>query len=439
MIPRLRSEHDGDIARLAIPALGTLVAEPLYVLADTAIVGRLGTPQLAGLALATTVLLSIHGLLIFLAYGTTATVSRLLGVGDTNEAARVSIQNLWLALALGLGSTVLVLAAARPLLVALGGSGPALDNGLLYLRISAFGLPALLVALAGAGIFHGRQNTRTPLAIAVSGAVGNLVLESVLVFGLGYGVGASALSTVVAQMAVAAAFVIRAVGWGRTIGVSMRPSGSQLVVLLAAGRPLMLRTLALRGAFTLATAVAARMGTVEVAAHQVGLQIWSTLALALDAVAIAGQALTGRWLGAGDVARARAAARRMVELDVAVGVGAAVAILALRQPIAHIFSRDPEVVAAVTTVLIWVAVFEPINGYVFALDGILIGAGDLRYLGRSMAVVATAFAAMAIAVSRWGPTLTWLWLALGAFMALRAGALWVRWRGGAWAVTGRVV
>ena len=438
MINRLRSPHDAEIARLAVPALGTLVAEPLYVLADTAIVGRLGTPQLAGLALATTVLLSVHGLMIFLAYGTTAAVSRLLGVDDEPEAARVSIQNLWLALALGTVFAVVVWSLARPLLEVLGGSGRTLDEGLIYLRISCFGLPALLLTLAGAGTFHGRQNTRTPLVIAVGSAVANLVIEVVLVFGLGFGIGASALSTVLAQAGAAAVFVWRAAAWGRSLGVSLAPAVAQLWSLLGAGRPLMLRTLALRGSFTLATAVAARIGNVDLAAHQVGLQIWSTLALALDAVAIAGQALTGRWLGAGDVARAKAAARRMIEIDVAVGVVAAVLILALRGPIARVFSEDPAVIAATTGVLVWVAVFEPVNGYVFALDGILIGAADLRYLGRAMVVAALTFAAMAAAVLTWAATLTWLWLALGAFMVLRAVAVWWRFRSGAWVVTGRV-
>ncbi len=435
--PRLRSPYDGDIARLAIPALGTLVAEPLYVLADTAIVGRLGTPQLAGLALASTVLLTVHGLMIFLAYGTTATVARLLGVGDEREAARVSIQNLWLALILGIGFALVAWLGATPLLRALGGAGEALGHGRTYLQVSALGLPALLVTLAGAGSFHGRQDTRTPLVVAVASAVANLVIEVVLVFGFGFGIGASALATVIAQLGAASVFVWRAVAWARGLGVPLVPATGALWALLGAGRPLMLRTLALRGSFTLATAVAARIGEVDLAAHQVGLQVWSTLALALDAVAIAGQALTGRWLGAGDAVRARAAARRMIELDVGVGVAAVVVIGLARWPIARLFSTDEAVVAAIAGVLIWVAVFEPVNGYVFALDGILIGAGDLRYLGRAMAAVALVFGGLAVAVLVWAPSLTALWLALGAFMTLRAVTLWWRWRSDRWLVLGR--
>lgn len=433
---RLRSPHDRAIARLAIPAFGTLIAEPLYVLADTAIVGHLGTSELAGLALATTVLLSVHGLLIFLAYGTTASISRLMGAGDETEAARVSIQALWLALILGVGFGAVIYGAATPLLRALGGSGAALEAGRTYLQISTIGLPFLLLTLAGAGAFHGRQNTRTPLAIAGASAAANLIIEVVLVFGFDYGIGASALSTVLAQVGAGLMFSFRVVTWAKASRVALTPTIESLLATMVAGRPLMLRTLALRGAFTLATAVAARIGEVELAAHQIGLQVWSTLALALDAVAIAGQALTGRWLGEGAAERAREAARRMIQLDVGIGVLAALVIVVGRGPIAAVFSADPDVIATAGFVLVWVALAEPVNGYVFALDGILIGAGDLRYLGRSMALVALGFGVMATVVIATGAGLGWLWATLSAFMAARALTVWWRWRSDRWIVTG---
>lgn len=433
---KLRSPYDRDIARLAIPALGTLVAAPLYVLADTALVGRIGTPQLAGLALATTVLLSVHGLVIFLAYGTTAAVARLIGSGDEDEAARVSVQGLWLAAALGVGFAAVIAVAARPLMMGLGGSGTALDQGEIYLRISTIGLPFILLTLAGAGAFHGRQNTRTPLVIAVGSALFNLVLETVLIVGFDYGIGASALSTVLAELGAGLLYVRSVLRWARSRNVSLAPDSTTIRQLLVAGQALMLRTLALRGSFTFATAIAARIGEAEVGAHQIGLQVWSTLALALDAVAIAGQALTGRWLGAGVTDKAKEAARRMIELDVAVGVLAAVAILLFRRPIASIFSTDPEVIAATMFVLTWVAVSEPINGYVFALDGILIGAGDFAYLGRSMVVVSLAFFAMGAGLLWTGAGLGWLWATLCIYMTMRAAAVWWRWRSDRWIVVG---
>jgi putative MATE family efflux protein len=428
----LRSEYDRDIARLAIPAFGTLIAAPLYVLADTAIVGHLGTNELAGLALASTVLLTVHGLMIFLAYGTTAAVARLIGGDREAEAARVSVQGLWLASLLGVFFFGLVSAAGSSVLRWLGGTGAVLAAGETYLSISAFGVPFLLLSLAGAGAFHGRQNTRTPLVIAVAGNIVNLVVEVVLIYGFGFGIGASALATVVAQAGVGAVYTMRVVGWARSLGINFGIDWGRVRHLLITGQPLVLRTLALRGSFTFATAVAARIGVVEVAAHQIATEVWSTLALSLDAIAIAGQALTGRWLGAGLPDRAKDAARRMIQLDVAVGIGLGLVILAARDQIAGIFSDDPAVVSTAAFLLVWVALSEPVNGYVFALDGILIGAGDFRYLGRSMAVVALAFAVMGTAVLITGAGLGWLWTALMSFMVMRAGAVWWRWRSDRW-------
>ncbi len=434
--PRLRSEHDGAIAKLAVPALGTLVAEPLYVLADTAVVGRIGTVELAGLALASTVLLTAHAVMIFLAYGTTATVSRLLGAGRPIDAADRSVQALWLALTLGSAVALVLVPLGDPLLRLLGGETDVLAAARLYLFVSLPGFPFLLLSLAAAGSFHGRQDTTTPLVIAVSGAVFNLVFEVVLIFGLGYGLGASALSTVVAQLLTGTAGAVLVVRWARGHDIGPRPVPATMRLLLTAGRALMVRTIALRGSFTLSAAVAARIGVAELAAHQIALQIWGTLALALDAVAIAGQALTGRFLGAGDTRRARGAARRMIEIDVVVAVAAAVVVFLLRDPIASIFTDDVDVVDVTAFVLVLVAAQQPINGVVFALDGILIGAGDLAYLARTMVIATAIFATLAASVMIAGLGIGWPWAALGVFMVLRAWFLVRRYRTDVWLVTG---
>ncbi|MDH5291702.1 MAG: MATE family efflux transporter [Acidimicrobiia bacterium] len=464
MALRLRSAHDGAIARLAVPAFGTLLAEPLYVVADTAIVGHLGTAELAGLALASTLLLAVHGICIFLAYGTTSAVSRLLGAGDARRAVGVAVQSLWLAAVIGAVVGAGLAAGATPLLGGLGGRGDALEAGRAYLRLACLGLPFLLMSLAGGGTFHGRQNARVPLVLAVAGNVANLGLELALVPGLGYGIGASALATSVVQAGVGIVYTRLVVGWAsspasptpdlfthssagdgpdeqvagttRGPGVGLRPVPAEMRALLRAGRPLVLRTLSLRAAFTLATAAAARVGVQAVAAHQVAIQVWSTLGLALDAVAIAGQSLTGRWLGAGAAEQARAAARRMVELDVALGVVAGALTLVFRRPIAGLFTDDPVLIGLIAYLLVWVALAEPLNGFVFALDGILIGAGDLAYLGRAMTAVSVAFLAMGAAVIATDAGLGWLWTALTAFMFLRGVAVWWRWRSGRWLVTG---
>lgn len=428
--------YDRDIARLAIPALGTLVAEPLYVLADTAIVGRIGTDELAGLALASTVLLTVHTLTIFLSYGTTAIVARLIGGERENEAAFQSGQGLWLALGLGVFFAGLLAVTGNWLLVALGGDGAALIFARRYLFISLVGLPFLLLTLAGAGAFTGRQNTKTPLKIAVAGALLNLIIELILIPGLGYGVGASALSTVIAQVVTGLIFASTVVGWARRAGVDLRPKPMAILRLMTGGRALILRAVALRGSFVLGTAVAARIGTAELAAHQIAMGIWGTLSLALDAVAIAGQALTGRWLGAGSAEKAKEAARRMIQLDVGVGAIAGLMLLAFRGPVASLFSNDVDVVAVTGFVLIWVAISEPLNGYVFALDGILIGAGDMSYLGRTMAASAAVFAALGLWLIRTDLGLGWLWALITFFMVMRAVTLWHRWRSDRWVVLG---
>lgn len=433
---RLRSPHDGDIARLAIPALGSLVAEPLYILADTAIVGRIGTTELAGLALASTVLLSVHAIMIFLAYGTTGPVARLIGAGRHREAAERSMQGLWLAAILGVGSALVLAIIGRSLLQLLGADGDVLDAGWRYLWISLPGFPFLLIALAGNGSFHGRQNTTTPLVLAVTGAVLNLVIELVLIPGLGYGIGASALSTVIAQTIVGIAVLVVVIRWVRSNGASIGPHPPLMFALLRTGRALILRTVSLRGSFTLSTAIAARIGVPDVAAHQIALGVWGTLALALDAVAIAGQALTGKWLGTGDTVTARDATRRMIEIDVAVGALMGTLVLVFRQPLAQLFTEDPAVIAIATLVLVHVAIQQPLNGIVFALDGILIGAGDLDYLAKWMVIAAVAFAAAAVTVFVTGAGLGWLWMAIALLMVVRAVSLIARWRQDTWLVAG---
>ena len=430
---KLRSPYDSDIFRLAVPALGTLIAEPLYVLADTAIVGRLGTQELAGLALASTVLLTAHALSIFLAYSTTAVVSRSLGAGDPQTAARYGTQTLWLALGVGLAMTLLMATAGDTFLRALGGAGDVLTFAKRYLYISLLGFPFLLLVTAAGGIYSGRQNTKTPLYISLSAALANLVIELFLINGLGFGVGASALSTVIAQTvsgSVAAALSLR---WSYQHDPHLLPNWSVIGHLFSKGWMLVLRTAALRGALTLSTAIAARGGAAAIGAHQIGLQVWFTYALTLDAIAIAGQSLTGTFLGAGAMDKARAAARRMIELDAIVGVAGTLGIFFGRDLLAQIFSNDQTVIDLTATVLIFVALSQPLNSYVFALDGVFIGAGDNSYLGLTMLVSAAVFVVSAWVADVSIGGLPGLWVALLMLMISRAFWLWRRFRQDQWA------
>lgn len=435
---RLRSPHDREIARLAVPALGALVAEPLYVLTDTAIVGHLGTPQLGGLAVASTVLVTLSTVFVFLAYGTTAAVSRLLGAGDEREAAHQAVQSLWLAVAVGAALVAAGLAGSDALVGLMGAEGATRANALLYLRVSLLGVPALLVVLAGTGYLRGLQDTRTPLAVAVGTGALNLALEVALVYGLDRGLGASAATTVVAQYAGAAVYLAAIGGAARRLGVDRRPHPATVRRLGAVGRDLFVRTAALRLALLVATAVATRLGPTDLAAHQIGFEIWNGLALALDAIAIAGQAMVGRMLGAGDAAGARGAARRMIELGVALGAALGLGLVALRTAVPHLFTDDPAVVDLTAFVLVWVAAMQPVNAVAFVLDGILIGAGDMRFLAWAMVGVSAAFAPPAVAVAVADAGIGWLWACLAALMATRAVSLGIRFAGGRWVVLGAV-
>ena len=435
---RLRSPHDREIARLAIPALGALVAEPLYVLTDTAIVGHLGTPQLGGLAVASGILLTLYAVFVFLAYGTTAAVSRLLGAGDEREAAHQAVQSLWLAALIGAGVVVVGLVGADTLVGLMGAEGAVRANALVYLRISLLGVPALLLVLAGTGYLRGLQDTRTPLVVAVGTGALNLVLEVVLVYGFDRGIGASALTTVVAQWVAAAVYLQRAGRAARAHGIDFNPHPASLRRLGAVGRDLLLRTVALRASLLVSVAVATRMGEVDVAAHQVAFELWSFLALALDAIAIAGQAMVGRALGAGDAAAARGAGRRMIEWGVAFGALAGVVVIALRSVVPHVFTDDPAVADLAAFLLVWVAVLQPLNGVAFVLDGILIGAGDMRFLAWAMAGAAALFIPAAVAVAVLDAGIGWLWAALGLLMATRVATLLARFSGDRWVVLGAV-
>ena len=432
----LRHPHDREILRLAVPAFGALVAEPLFLLADSAIVGHLGTPQLAGLGVAGSLLATAVSLCVFLAYGTTASVARRVGAGDLRAAVAQGVDGLWLAAALGAVLAVVGLAAAEPLVAAFDPSPATTSYALTYLRVSLAGLPAMLVVLAATGVLRGLQDTRTPLVVATAGAAANVVLNLVLVYPVGLGVAGSALGTVLAQLGMALAFVIVVVRGARRHDAPLRPDRPGIRAAATAGVPLVVRTATLRAALLAMTYVATDAGTVAVAAHQVAFTIWMFLSLALDAVAIAGQAIVGRYLGAADVSGARAATRRMVEWGAAAGVVLGLAVVALRAGYVPFFTPDPDVRSLLATVLVVAALFQPVCGVVFALDGVLIGAGDARYLAWAGVGTLAVFLPLAGLVLATDAGLVALWWAFNAFLLARLATLVVRWRGEAWLVTG---
>ena len=430
---RFRSPHDREILRLALPALGALAAEPLYVLVDTAIVGHLGRPQLAALGLAGVVLSTAFTIFNFLAYGTTAVVARASGAGQPERAARLAAQALWASLAIGVVLLVVLEALAGPLLHALGGHGQSGHYALVYFRIAAVGLPAALVALAGQGYLRGVASMRRPFVIVGAANAVNVVLELLFVYGFNWGIAGSAAGTAIAQAGMGTAFVVELL---RPHADSRRPSLREIRPMLRIGGQIFVRTAALLGSFLVAASVLARMGDAQLGAHQIAFQLFIFFALVLDAIAIAGQVIVARMLGAGNAEGAYASAVRMIVWSAIVGGVFAVVLLPLSHVVPRAFTGDHAVLAQAALLWPLFALMQPLGGAVFALDGILIGAGDTAYLMWSMLAASTIFitiAALSLALD-WG--IVGVWIGLDVLIAARLVFLGVRFLGKRWAVVG---
>ncbi len=431
-----RRQHDREIVALAVPAFGALVAEPLFVMADSAIIGHLGTAQLAGLAVASALLTTAVSIFVFLAYATTGAVARRVGAGELSAAIRQGMDGIWLALLLGAAVIAVVLPTAPALIDLFGASETAAPYAVTYLRISSFGIPAMLVVLAATGVLRGLQNTRTPLYVAIGGFVANAILNVVLVYGAGLGIAGSAWGTVIAQCGMAAVYLVVVVRGARKHGASLKPDAAGIRASAQAGAPLLVRTLSLRAVLMIATAVAARLGDTEIAAHQIILSLWSLLAFAMDAIAIAGQAIIGRYLGAGDSAGAKAVCRRMVEWGIGSGIVLGVLVIVSRPLFIPLFTSDGAVKDAALPALVVVALCQPLSGIVYVLDGVLMGAGDGPYLAWAMLLTLAIFTPFALLIPSWGGGLTAVWGAMTLMMATRAVTLGLRTRSGRWLVTG---
>ncbi|PPG44070.1 MATE family efflux transporter [Rathayibacter sp. AY2B5] len=431
----MTSALDRGILRLAVPALGSLVAEPLFLLTDSALVGHLGAVPLAGLALGGTVLQTIVGLMVFLAYSTTPRVGRALGEGDERRAVAAGIDGGWLALLLGAGIAV-VGALTAPAVVALFGAEPAVaEAGVRYLAVSMAGIPAMLGVFALTGLLRGFQDTRTPLVIAAGGFALNAALNAVLIYPAGLGITGSALGTVIAQWAMLAGYAGVALRLARRVGAPLRPHLAGLASSAGSGGWMLLRTASLRAAILLAVATATSLGAEELGAFQVAMTLFSTVAFALDAVAIAAQALLGRLLGAGDAEQARAVTKRCVTWGIGAGVVLGALVTGLSGVLPYVFSSDPEVLRLLPAAIAVVGLTAPLGGYVFVLDGVLIGAGDGRYLALSGLANLAVFVPLALlapaAPAEWRLLALWLAFAVG-FLGARAVTLGLRVRSDVW-------
>jgi len=424
------------ILALAVPAFAALIAQPLMLLADTWVAGYLGTASLAGLGVGSALLNTITGLMIFLAYGSTSVVSRQLGAGNRIRGLELGVQAMWLALVLGALLAVVTWLAAPWLAAGLGAEGAVLAEAVSYLRWSLPGLPGMLAMLAATGTFRGLSDARTPLVLLIGSALVNLLLNIAFVFGLGSGLGGVGLALALAEM------LLGGVAWWlvgrrcRAAGARLAPSFPEMRRSLAVGTPLLLRTVTLRVALLVTTYVATAQGTVALASHHVVMQVWGLLAYALDALAIAGQTIIGLALGAGNKTEARSSTRLMTVWAVSGGALLGLAAIGARVPIASFFAPEDAVATMVARLLVIVGLTLPLAGYVYLLDGVLIGAGDGPYLAKAGVITLAVYAPAALGALLMQPGaggLTWLWVSFTVgFMGARAVTLGVRARGDGW-------
>jgi MATE family multidrug resistance protein len=453
----MRNPLDREIVALALPALGALAADPLVSMVDTAFVGRLGVTPLGALGVNASVFAMTFVVFNFLAYGTTPMIARAVGRGEIDRAGRLAVEALTLAVVAGVVALVFIQAFAGPILTVMGATGELRDPALTYLRIRAFAGPAVLLITAGHGIFRGWHDTRTPLVVTLGLNAVNLVLDPVLIFGLGWGLAGAATATAIAQWTGALWFVWLILrGRRQELGVVLHlPRPVDLLPFLRVGGALVTRTLALIGTMTLATAIATRVGTLAVAAHQVASQLWMLLALVVDALAVAAQAMVARYRGdaaetgpvtepAGDRAAAphapgadpgreaptaRQAAHRLLVWGAAVGFGLALLFLAARPWLPRLFTDEPAAIARVDAILPFVIWMQPLNALVFVWDGVFMGAEDFRFLAVQMLLSAVAAAAVLLAVVPMGWGLPGVWWGIVALMGVRATTLGARYLG----------
>lgn len=432
----LWTRTDRDLLSLALPTFATLVSEPLLVMADTAFIGHVGAVPLAGLGLGGNVLGVITGLCVFLAYSTTSVVAHRLGAGRDRAAYEAGRGGMALGGTLGVVLAAL-LAWLAPTVV--GWYGPASDvaaAAVTYLRIVAAGLPFQLVVLASTGLLRGLQDTRTPMAVAIGVNVANIGLDALLINGLGLGIAGSATATATAQGLSCIVLVAVIVRRCRGLGLGLRPSPRGMGAAASAGGWLVLRTATLWFSLTATTVVATGLGSLTLAAHQVTNSLYSFLTFALDSLAIACQALIGHRLGAGGTAGARTVMARALGWGCVQAAVLGLVLVAVRPWLARLFTSDAAVQRLVMHSFVVLAAIMPLAALVFVLDGVLIGAGDTRYLALAGLFVAACHLPMLAAVAHWctgGPAgLVWLWTAYAGFLAARALTLTLRARTGRW-------
>ncbi|QUY63256.1 MATE family efflux transporter [Gulosibacter molinativorax] len=435
-----RFETTRRILALAVPALGALVAQPLFVMTDTAMVGHLGESVLAGLSIGATIITTITGLMVFLAYTTTPTVARRLGAGDRAGAIRAGIDGMWLGLGSGIILLLIGLIVAGPAVSAFTDDPFVYEAAMSYLTVSLWGLPGMLLVIAGTGLLRGLQDTRTPLVVAVGGAVMNVGLNALLIYGAQLGIAGSALGTIISETLMAVVYIIVAVRAANEHDVSLSMGIGKPREALRDSALMILRTVTLRIALLLLVWAGAQLGVSELATLQVTYTVYNVLVFMLDALAIAAQAMIGHDLGAGDRSQVKRLTWTLVWWGIGLGVILMLIVGALSPFLGRLFVNEFAVLDMLPSAFITMAVFLPVGGLVFVLDGVLIGAGDVKYLAIIGIIPLIVFVGLVFLVLGTGADgaagVNLLWGAFGGYLIARGVTLVARAVTDRWIVLG---
>lgn len=430
-----------QIFALALPTFGQLIAEPAFILIDTAIVGHISDSALAGLSIGSTVILTVVGLCVFLAYGTTSQVGRLIGANRKKDGLEAGVDGLWLALVIGIVISTLLFLTAKPICALLGAQGVVLTNATHYLQAIVFGLPGMLLVYAANGIFRGLKKVRITLIAAVSGAIVNTLLEVLFVYGFDWGIVGSGAATLIAQWFMGIVLVVPAIIWAKKEGANCKPRLSGIMHSAADGVPLFIRTFALRFAMVATVMLAARMGTHVLAAYQAVNSTWNFLINILDAIGIAGQALVATELGAKRIQRAHAMTTASAKAGFVSGIVVGLLTIGFGFVGTNLFSPTPVIQQLITVGMVVLGLFLPLGGWMWAIDGILIGAGDFIYLAKTCTLTAIIYVPTLMAINAIDQALgvsdtvrmIILWAAINIiFVGIRAACNGLRLRTNVW-------
>ena len=427
---------DRELIKLALPTLGSLLAEPLLVATDTALVGHLGPHELAGLGLASTVLTTVVGLCIFLAYATTASTGRLFGAGRDREGLRQGVDGLYLAGGLGLLLGILLFAFSEPILAIFQKDAGVLAHASGYLHASSFGLPGMLIVLAATGVLRGMADAKTPLYVASAGALLNIPLDALLIYPVGLSVRGAGVGTAIIQTLMACVMALIIAYKARAAGVALTPQGAGVLSALLEGWPLIVRTVSLRLAILAEVAAASALSVDALAANQITMMVWNFAAYGLDSLAIAAQILVGRSLGIGARDQARAVLTRCQNRALVWGAIVGGMLFLASFAIAPLMTNDPTVQHLALASLLVISFAIPLAALTYMLDGVLIGAGDTRRLALYMLGALAVFAPLALCISLvpmagFGYIALWISYA-GFFTMVRAGTMYLRTRTDVW-------